>query len=62
MGAVRIPVSSKPCQDVLTSSLERGRGLSVVLCRDGDLGKPLTSDLKGADLETLARRIADQRR
>jgi len=37
------------------------RGFSVVLWRDGDLGYALTSDLNGADLQTLARRIADQR-
>jgi len=37
------------------------RGFSVVLWRDGDLGYALASDLNGADLQTLARRIADQR-
>jgi anti-sigma factor RsiW len=36
------------------------RGFSTVLWRDGDLGYALTSDLNGADLQTLARRIADQ--
>jgi anti-sigma factor RsiW len=36
------------------------RGFSVVLWRDGDLGYALTSDLNGPDLQTLARRIADQ--
>lgn len=36
------------------------RGFSVVLWRDGDLGYALASDLNGADLQTLARRIADQ--
>jgi anti-sigma factor RsiW len=36
------------------------RGFSVVLWRDGDLGYALTSDLNGGDLQTLARRIADQ--
>jgi hypothetical protein len=33
----------------------------VVLRRDGDLGYALASDLNAADLQTLARRIADQR-
>jgi anti-sigma factor RsiW len=37
------------------------RGFSVVLWRDGDLGFALASDLNGADLQKLARRIADQR-
>jgi anti-sigma factor RsiW len=37
------------------------RGFSAVLWRDGDLGYALASDLNGADLQTLARRIADQR-
>jgi anti-sigma factor RsiW len=37
------------------------RGFSVVLWRDGDLGYALASDLNGADLQTLSRRIADQR-
>jgi anti-sigma factor RsiW len=37
------------------------RGFSVVLWHDGDLGYALASDLNGADLQTLARRIADQR-
>jgi anti-sigma factor RsiW len=37
------------------------RGFSVVLWRDGDLGYALVSDLNGADLQSLARRIADQR-
>jgi anti-sigma factor RsiW len=36
------------------------RGFSTVLWRDGDLGYALTSDLNGADLQTLAQRIADQ--
>ena len=36
------------------------RGFSAVLWRDGDLGYALTSDLNGADLQTLAQRIADQ--
>jgi anti-sigma factor RsiW len=36
------------------------RGFSAVLWRDGDLGHALTSDLNGADLQTLAQRIADQ--
>ena len=36
------------------------RGFSAVLWRDGDLGYALTSDLNGAELQTLARRIADQ--
>ena len=37
------------------------RGFSVVLWRDGDLGYALASDLNGADLQTLARRIAGPR-
>lgn len=37
------------------------RGFSVVLWRAGDLGYALASDLNGAELQTLARRIADQR-
>jgi anti-sigma factor RsiW len=37
------------------------RGFSVVLWRDGDLGYALASDLNGADLQTLSRRIAEQR-
>ena len=41
--------------------LRRSRGFSVVLWRQGDLGYALTSDLNGAELQTLARRIADQR-
>ena len=41
--------------------LRQSRGFSVVLWRQGDLGYALTSDLNGADLQTLARRIADQR-
>jgi anti-sigma factor RsiW len=36
------------------------RGFSTILWRDGDLGYALTSDLNGADLQTLAQRIADQ--
>jgi anti-sigma factor RsiW len=40
--------------------VRRERGFSTVLWRDGDLGYALTSDLNGADLQTLARRIADQ--
>jgi len=36
------------------------RGFSAVLWRDGDLGYALTSDLNGAELQTLAQRIADQ--
>ena len=41
--------------------LRQSRGFSVVLWRQGDLGYALTSDLNGGDLQTLARRIADQR-
>ena len=41
--------------------LRRSRGFSVVLWRQGDLGYALTSDLNGGELQTLARRIADQR-
>ena len=41
--------------------LRQSRGFSVVLWRQGDLGYALTSDLNGADLQTLAHRIADQR-
>jgi anti-sigma factor RsiW len=41
--------------------LSQSRGFSVVLWRQGDLGYALTSDLNGGDLQTLARRIADQR-
>ena len=41
--------------------LRKSRGFSVVLWRQGDLGYALTSDLNGGDLQTLARRIADQR-
>ena len=40
--------------------MRQERGFSVVLWRDGDLGYALASDLNGADLQTLARRIADQ--
>ena len=40
--------------------LRQSRGFSVVLWRQGDLGYALTSDLNGGDLQTLARRIADQ--
>ena len=39
----------------------QSRGFSVVLWRQGDLGYALASDLNGGDLQTLARRIADQR-
>jgi anti-sigma factor RsiW len=41
--------------------LRQSRGFSVVLWRQGDLGYALTSDLNGGELQTLARRIADQR-
>jgi anti-sigma factor RsiW len=41
--------------------LRQSRGFSVVLWRRGDLGYALTSDLNGGELQTLARRIADQR-
>jgi anti-sigma factor RsiW len=41
--------------------VRQARGFQVVLWRDGDLGYALCSDLNGADLQTLARRIADQR-
>jgi anti-sigma factor RsiW len=41
--------------------LRQSRGFSVVLWRQGDLGYALTSDLNGRDLQTLARRIAEQR-
>jgi len=41
--------------------LRQSRGFSVVVWRQGDLGYALTSDLNGGDLQTLARRIADQR-
>ncbi len=41
--------------------LRQSRGFSVVLWRQGDLGYALTSDLNGAELQTLAHRIADQR-
>ena len=41
--------------------LRQSRGFSVVLWRQGDLGYALASDLNGGDLQTLARRIADQR-
>ena len=41
--------------------LRQSRGFSVVLWRQGDLGYALTSDLNGGDLQTFARRIADQR-
>lgn len=40
--------------------LRQSRGFSVVLWRQGDLGYALTSDLNGGELQTLARRIADQ--
>jgi anti-sigma factor RsiW len=41
--------------------VRQSRGFSVVLWRQGDLGYALTSDLNGGELQTLARRIADQR-
>jgi anti-sigma factor RsiW len=41
--------------------LRQSRGFSVVVWRQGDLGYALTSDLNGGELQTLARRIADQR-
>jgi anti-sigma factor RsiW len=40
--------------------LHQQRGFSVVLWRAGDLGYAMVSDLNGGDLQTLARRIADQ--
>jgi anti-sigma factor RsiW len=41
--------------------LSQSRGFSVVLWRQGDLGYALTSDLNGGELQTLARRMVDQR-
>ena len=43
------------------AQLRERRGFSVVLWRDGDLGYALVSDLNAGELQTLARRIANQR-